>query len=169
MTDKIFGIIRMGTVLGEGMPEKTAANVFINRGLKGEAITPYKQSMHRPMLYVDIRDICKAYEIYASKIVSGECRKTKNSLAHIVNVYYPEPVTILELAGIVRDAIVKYSDSRIEPEIDVVDSGQASTFGEEDENLVRVDVSKALNFFGLRGLKSPRQPIEEIVKSRIVL
>lgn len=35
MSEKVFGIIRMGTVLGEGMPEKTAANIFIQNGLRG--------------------------------------------------------------------------------------------------------------------------------------
>jgi len=35
MSEKVFGIVRMGTVLGEGMPEKTAANIFITNGLRG--------------------------------------------------------------------------------------------------------------------------------------
>lgn len=61
MSDKIFGVIRMGTVLGEGMPKKSAANIFIDRGLKGETITPYRHSMHRPMLYV-------ALEMYAKPL-----------------------------------------------------------------------------------------------------
>jgi nucleoside-diphosphate-sugar epimerase len=39
MSEKIFGIIRMETVLGDGMPEKTAANIFIERALRGETIT----------------------------------------------------------------------------------------------------------------------------------
>jgi len=86
VSDKIYGIIRMGTVLAEGMPEKTAANIFMERGLKGEAITPYRYSMHRLMLYVNIGDICQAFEIYAKKILSNEIVKSDNSLAHIVNV-----------------------------------------------------------------------------------
>ena len=92
MSNKIYGIIRMGTVLGEGMPEKTAANIFIERGLKGEAITPYKHSMYRPMLYANIDDICRAFEAYAKKIFDHEIEKSSNSLAHIVNVFYPEPI-----------------------------------------------------------------------------
>lgn len=75
MSDKVCGIIRMGTVLGEGMPEKTAANIFIERGLRGESITPYKHSMYRPMLYVDINDICKAFEIYAKKFLNQDVKK----------------------------------------------------------------------------------------------
>jgi len=34
VSEKIFGIVRMGTVLGMLMPEKTAANLFIENGLK---------------------------------------------------------------------------------------------------------------------------------------
>jgi len=167
MSEKVFGIIRMGTVLGEGMPKKTAANIFIENGLKGKSLTPFKHSMFRPMLYVDVNDVCSAYENFASKILNGKVGEAGNSLAHIFNVYYPEPLTILELAEIIRDSIVKYSDGRIEPEIEVVDTGQPGMFSEEDKEPISVDVSKALNFLGLEGLKSTRESIEEIVKSRI--
>ena len=98
------------------------------------------------------------------KILNGECIENGNSLAHIFNVYYPESITILELAEIVRDSIVKHSDGKIEPEIDVVDTGQPSMFSEQDKKLVRVDVSKALNILGLGRLKSTRESIDEIVK-----
>jgi len=167
MSEKVFGIIRMGTILGEGMPEKTAVNIFIENGLRGKALTPFKHSMFRPMLYADVSDVCRAYENFVRKILNGEISEKGNSLAHIFNVYYPEPVTILELAEIVKDAIVKYSDGQIEPEIEVVDTGQPSMFGEEDKKLVRVDVSKALNFLGLGRLKRPRDSVEKIVKSRV--
>jgi len=167
MSEKVFGIVRMGTVLGEGMPEKTAANIFITNGLRGKPLTPFKHSMFRPMLYVDIGDVCRAYESLARKILNGEVSESCNSLAHIFNLYYPEPVTILELAEMVRDAILKCSDGRIKPEIKLVDTGQPSMFSEEDKKLIRVDVSKAMNFLKLGSLKSPRESIEEIVKIRI--
>ena len=84
MSDKIFGIIRMGTVLGEEMPKKTAANIFIEKGLKSQPITPYKHSMYRPMLYVDIQDVCKAFKLFADKILNNEIEKENNlSLIHI--------------------------------------------------------------------------------------
>jgi len=76
MSDKVYGIIRLGTVLGGGMPEKIAANIFIEKGLKGEPLTPFKHSMYRPMLYVDIRDVVKAFEIYVEKILNGESVNT---------------------------------------------------------------------------------------------
>ncbi|MHA1676316.1 MAG: NAD-dependent epimerase/dehydratase family protein, partial [Candidatus Njordarchaeales archaeon] len=149
MSDKIYGIIRMGTVLGEGMPEKTAANIFITRGLRGESITPYKHSMYRPMLYVDIEDIVKAYEIFAKKILNGEIEKTENSLSYIVNVYYPEPITILELAEFVRDAIVKYTHGKIVPSTEIVDQGKPMLFTKEDKYRIKVDITKAKKLLGL--------------------
>ena len=166
MSDKIFGIIRMGTVLGEGMPEKTAANIFIDRGLKGMSITPYKHSMYRPMLYVDISDICHAYEMFISKILDGSVSKTNNSLDNIVNVYYPEPITIVDLAKIVQETIVHETENRVNPVIEVIDANQPMMFNENDKERITVDTSRALKFLGLIRFKSPRESIENIVKSR---
>ena len=168
MADKINGIIKMGTVLGEGMPEKTAANIFITRGLRGEPITPYKHSMYRPMLYVDIEDVCRAYEIFAKKILNGELEKTGNSLSHIVNVYYPEPITILELAKIVRDTIVKYTDGKTNPRIEIIDQGRPLLFTKEDKyKIIKVDITKAKKLIGLKKLTSPTESIEKIIKNRL--
>jgi len=167
MSDKIYGIIRMGTVLGEGMPEKTAANIFIRRGLKGETITPYKHSMHRSMLYVNIRDICRAFEAYSNKILEGEIEKSSNSLAHIVNVYYPEPITILELAEIVRKSIVECTGGKIMPEIEIVDDGIPPLFTKEDINRIKVDLSKAKKLLGLEKLRSPEESLTEIIKLQL--
>jgi len=167
MSDKIYGIIRMGTVLGEGMPEKTAANIFIEKGLKGEAITPYKHSMYRPMLYVGIDDICKAFEAYATKILNGQISKNGNSLAHIVNVYYPEPITILDLAEIVRESVVKCTGEKARPKIEIVDTGIPLLFVEQDKYRIKVNVEKAKELLGLEQLKSPRECIQQIVNARI--
>jgi UDP-glucose 4-epimerase len=167
MSNKIYGIIRMGTILGEGMPEKTAANIFIERGLKGETITPYKHSMHRPMLYANIGDICRAFEAYAKKILDHEIEKSSNSLAHIVNVYYPEPITILEIAEIVKESVIECTSRKVMPKIEIVDNGIPSLFTEEDKNRIKVDINKAKKLLGLEKLKSPRESIREIVKLRV--
>jgi len=169
MSDKIYGIIRMGTVLGEGMPKKTAANIFITRGLRGEPITPYKHSMYRPMLYVDIEDVCRAFEMFARKILNGELEKTGNSLSHIVNVYYPEPITILELAEIIRNAIVKYTGGKINPRIEVVDQGKPLFFTEEDKDKIKVDITKVKKLLGLEKLTSPIESIEKIIKKDLAI
>ena len=167
MSEKVFGIIRMGTVLGDKMPEKTAANIFIERALRGETITPYKHSMYRPMLYVDIGDVCLAYEKFATKIMNGEIEKEGNSLLHIVNVYYPIPITILELAEIVQKTVMKLTNNAIQPRIEIVDTGQKPLFREDDKNRIKVNIKKAIDFLGLRRLKSPEESIEEIVRKRL--
>jgi len=164
MSNKIYGIIRMGTVLGEGMPEKTAANIFIERGLKGEAITPYKHSMHRPMLYVDIDDICRAFKAYAKKILNDEIEKSGNSLAHIVNVCYPEPITILELAKIVKETIIEYTSGKLRPKIEILDKGISPLFMKEDKNRIKVDITRAKKILGINKLKSPEESIREIIR-----
>jgi len=166
MSKKIFAIIRMGTVLGEGMPEKTAANLFIERGLKGLPITPYKHSMHRPMLYVDIRDVCRAFESFANKILNGEVAIENNSLHHIVNVVYPEPVTIIELAEMVKAAITQLTDGKVCPQIEIVDKGSPSLFSQCDKNKFKVDVDKAVKYLGLKRFISPEESIEYIARRR---
>ena len=166
MSDKIYGIIRMGTVLGEGMPEKTAANIFIEKGLKREAITPYKHSMYRPMLYADIGDICQAFEAYAKRILNNQMEKSNNSLTHIVNVYYPEPITILELAEFVKESIIECTTGKVKPKIEIIDNQVPLLFTKEDKNRLKVDVNKAKKLLGLEKLKSPRESIREIVRLR---
>jgi nucleoside-diphosphate-sugar epimerase len=166
MTPKVFGIIRMGTVLGDGMPEKTAANIFIENGLKGRPLTPFKQSMYRPMLYVDIKDISKAYQIFATKILKDQISKNGNSMNDIFNVYYPEAITIIELAEMTKEAIQEQTNNKIQPTIDVVDNNQPVAFDKKDKELIQVDTSKAEVFFGGMKLKSPKESIKEIVKIR---
>jgi len=166
MSEKIYGIIRMGTVLGEDMPKGTAANIFIEKGMKGESITPFRHSMYRPMLYVDINDICKAYSVYAMKILNGECGKNGNSLAHIVNVYYPRPITILRLAEIVKSAITDCSHGEVTPRTEIVDSELPALFTKDDVDRIKVDISKARDYFGLRKLTSPQESISRIVRTR---
>ena len=167
MSEKIFGVVRMGTVLGEGMPDMTAANIFISKGLKGKAITPYRHSMHRPMLYVDVKDVCKAFEIYDKKILNKEAGERRNSLYHIINLSWPEPITIFELAHMVRDSIMKHSRGKINPKIEIIDKRKPLLYNSEDKNLIKVEVSKAKKFLRLESLTNPKQSIERIVKERV--
>jgi nucleoside-diphosphate-sugar epimerase len=165
-TQKGYGIIRMGTVLGEGMPKETAANIFIENGLSNKALTPYKHSMYRPMLYVDIKDVCTAFEAFAEKILSDEFRDYDDSLGTIVNVLYPEPITILELAKIVRNGIIKLSAGKIKPQIKIVDKGLPSNFGKEQAKSIEVDVRKAYRLLGLEKFVSPKESIERLIQGR---
>jgi len=122
--DKIYGVIRIGTTLGQNMPPRTAANIFINQALKGEPLTPYDYSMHRPMLYAYVDDVCRGFDAYAQKIVDGSLKKSSNTLAEVVNVYYPRPMTILDLAMTVKRAVTKVSKGSIRPEVKVVKTKQ---------------------------------------------
>jgi nucleoside-diphosphate-sugar epimerase len=167
MSIKVYGILRMGTVLGEGMPQETAANIFIKQGLRGDPITPFRHSMYRPMLYVDVRDICKAYETYASNILNGSFRKSDNSVAHIINVYYPQPITILDLAEITKRVITKCTDGQIKPKVEILDKGIAPLFKEEDIKRIKVDIGKARSLLGVKRLRSPEESLTEIITSQL--
>jgi nucleoside-diphosphate-sugar epimerase len=166
-SDKTYGIIRMGTVLGENMPKGTAASTFIEKGLKGEQLTPYEHSMHRPMLYVDVMDLCRAFESLVLKILDGQLVPTVNSLESIVNVYHPVPISILDLANMVRESVIACSNGRLRPEVSIVKTDQPSLNSPNDKNMMEIDVSKAKNFLGLDRLASPREVIDRIVKSRL--
>lgn len=157
----------MGTVLGKGMPKKTAASLFIMNGLEGKPLTPFKHSMYRPMLYVDLEDVCRGFEVYARKILSNEIRRMGGSLSNVVNVYWPEPITILELAEIVRDAIIKHSKDKIKPKIEIVDKGEPVLFTSEDKSRIKLDISKVKNLLGLERIKNPRETIEKLVKDKL--
>ncbi len=169
MSEKIFGVIRMGTVLGAGMPEKTAAAIFITNGLQGKPITPFKHSMYRPMLYTDVNDVCRAFEAYAKKILDSKINQEGTGLSHIVNVYWPEPMTILELAEIVKDSVIKHSNGEIEPEMEIVDKGQPVLFKPEDKKLIEVDVSRAKSFLELENMTNPKETIGKIIEERLAV
>lgn len=165
-SEKVFSVVRLGTVLGEGMPEKTAANLFIEKGLARQSMTPYRHSMYRPMLYVDLHDVSIAFENLAKRILDGKIKKGENSLAHVANLCYPRPVTILELAHVVQNSIARHSNRTILPKIEIVDTGEA--FEKEDHKLrINVDTSRAVKLLGMRHLRSPQQSIDEIVKNRL--
>jgi UDP-glucose 4-epimerase len=168
MSTKIYGTVRIGTVLGEAMPKGTAADVFIAKGLRGEPITPFRQSMQRPMLYVDVNDVCRAFEAFAEKILRNELGKQGGSLAHIVNVFWPRPVTIMELAKIVREKIVNCSGGKTSPEIRVVDTGEPVSKIEDEEERIQVDTTKARDFLGIGEFQSPEQTIERLVKQSML-
>lgn len=167
MSKKTYGLIRMATVLGEGMPEQTAARIFISKGLKGEPLTPFKHSMHRPMLYVDINDVCKAFGIYATKILQAEISKEGNSLSHVVNLCWPQPITIIELTHLIRNAITKLSKGKLKPRIEIVDKGQPVLYDAADKEMVKVDISKFYSFLGIKRLMDPQSSIERIVENSL--
>lgn len=166
-SDKIFGVLRLGTVLGEEMPEKTAANIFIEKGLKGEPLTPFSHSMYRPMLYVDINDVCEAFRRFAKKILNGNVGNASNSLMHVVNVYHPEPITILELAEAVKANVQALTNGKINPCIEIKNTHPPILFSEEDKKLIKVDISKTTNLLGIKTMKTPEKSIRAIIKNKL--
>jgi nucleoside-diphosphate-sugar epimerase len=166
-SDKIYGIIRLGTVLGEGMPEKTAANVFISNALIGKPITPFKHSMYRPMLYVDVLDVCMGVQAYIDKILNDDVGDRRNSLSHIVNFAWPKSITILQLAETIKDCVAKCSEGRISPTIEIIDTGQQESSSSAESKLTRLDLQKASKFLGVSRLKSPKKAIERLVRMRM--
>lgn len=166
MSEKVFGVIRLGTVLGEGMPEGTAASIFINKGLNGEPITPFKHSMYRPMLYIDLNDVCSVYEKYARTILEERKEVTDNSLEHVVNAYYPKPITIIELAVLVKETISRVTNGKISPTIEIVDENAPLSFQENSGSQVSVDTTK-LETLCSRELIPPEVTVERIVLSRV--
>jgi nucleoside-diphosphate-sugar epimerase len=123
--------------------------------------------MYRPMLYVDVRDTCKAYETYASKILGGAPKEDESSLSHIVNVYYPRPITILELAEIIKKAIIEHTNGKVRPEVQIIDKGLPPLFNEDDKRKIKVNVEKAMAFLAVRKLRSPEESLSDLVKSRL--
>jgi nucleoside-diphosphate-sugar epimerase len=167
MSPKIYGIIRLGTVLGEGMPVKTAANIFIHNALEGKSLTPFRHSMYRPMLYVDIEDVCNAFETYAKKIMNGDVVKDKNSLAHIVNLYWPRPMTIFELAKVIAETTTKLTQGKIQPKIEIVDNGQPVLFEENDKLKMNANTNKIEQFLGITRMTDPHKTLEKLVLETI--
>jgi nucleoside-diphosphate-sugar epimerase len=161
MSPKIFGIIRLGTVLGEGMPPKTAANIFSHNALVGKPLTPFKHSMYRPMLYVDIDDVCKAFRLYSIKIADGKV--AENSLSHIVNLYWPEPITVLELAKAISETTTKLTKGKFVPKIEIIDNGQPVLFNENDKLKIKANISKVNQFLGITTMTDPHVTLEKII------
>jgi UDP-glucose 4-epimerase len=166
VNEKTYGIIRLGTVLGENMPEKTAANIFITNGIQGKPITPFKHTMHRPMLYIAIDDICKVFKSYIDNIIM-EHLATKPSDDNIYNLFYPQPITILELAESTREAIILHTQGKISPTIKIVDKDLPILFDPNEKQTLKADITETTRFFGIQKLKNPKETISKIVKTRM--
>lgn len=163
--EKIFGALKIGTVLGEGMPKGTAANLFIEKAISGEKLTPFKHSMNRPMLYASITDICKATKNFVSLIINQ--KKTSNkSIEHVMNIAYPHPISILDLAHIVSDSVIQHTNGKIKPEISIVDQGIDEIGTSTDKDNIELDVSKVQKILNLEKLTSPQEQIDMLIKKK---
>jgi UDP-glucose 4-epimerase len=162
---KSYVVSRTGTVLGPGMPELTAASIFIRNALSGKPLTPYKHSMYRPMLFVDVEDVCKAYEVVVGKVLEGGLRGVNN----VFNIVYPEPVTVIELAEYVKQIVYEETSGKINPSIEVVDKGLPAAFTPEDKHRFQVKIEKARGVLGLVSLKSPLESLRTLIQQAVRL
>jgi UDP-glucose 4-epimerase len=142
------------------MPELTAASIFIRNALSGKPLTPYKHSMYRPMLFVDIEDVCKAYEVVVSRVLEGGLRGANN----VYNIVYPEPVTIIELAEYIKQIVYEETGGRINPPIEIVDKGLPSAFTLEDKHRFQVKIDRVRDVLGLKYLKNPIESLRTLIK-----
>jgi nucleoside-diphosphate-sugar epimerase len=168
MSSKVFGVLRLGTVLGEGMPEKTAANLFIEKGLKSEPITPFSHSMYRPMLYVDVDDVGEAFARFSKKILTGEMGNASDSSMHVLNVYHPVPITILDLAKIIEANVKAVTNGKQNPRIEIKNTHPPILFSEEDKKQINVDMSKTYNFLKIEKMIDPEESIRKIIQQRVI-
>lgn len=164
--DRVFGVVRMGTVLGEGMPAQTAASIFIERALAGEPLTPYRHSMHRPMLYIDVQDVSRAYLSFLERIIDGRAAG-EEWWRLVFNLVYPKPMTVLELAEAIRDIVQEESGGRLRPGIHIIDRGVEELYSPSDKEKMRVDVSKAVAYLELGRLTSPQESIRRLIRGRM--
>jgi UDP-glucose 4-epimerase len=162
---KTFGVVRLGTVLGKQMPAGTAANVFIKNAIEGKPLTPFRHTMYRPMLYVDVNDICRAFSNFARKIMEGRIPKGHSSA--VVNVFWPKPVTIIELARFVKESVHELSGGRLSPVVKIENQHLPLLNTPNDKRTLRVSVKKAKSYLELGDLSDPRETIRRLVASRL--
>jgi nucleoside-diphosphate-sugar epimerase len=131
---KFYGTIRVGTILGEGLPRQTAANLFIESALHDRPLTPFRHTQYRPMLYVDIGDVCETFGILASKALAHDSAKDEASKKQqTINLMWPRPITIIELARMIQRITTRLTGGLKHPEIKVVDTGSPPLFSPKDK------------------------------------
>jgi len=163
---KFFGIVRFDSVIGERRKEGIVVNVFIEQALKGNELTPFLHSVNRPLSFISIKDICKSIEAYVNLIINGKNNELIN-MPNLVNLSYPLPLSVLELANIVIESVTKLSNGKIRPKMRIVDKGVKSKFNESDKTKVKFDMSLAQKWFGISNFISPREEIEKIIEKRL--
>jgi len=162
-TGKVFGVLRLGTVLGVGMSDVHVSSHFVEEGVHGRALRPYRHSMHRPILYVDIEDVCKGFAAFINSIVTGEGGHNVGSLAHVANLFWPEPVSVLDLAKLIKDEVRRQTSRKISPRITLEDKDLPVDYAESDKRAFHVDSSRSMRFLGLNSLVTPKESVGKLV------
>jgi nucleoside-diphosphate-sugar epimerase len=163
---KYYGIVRIGTALGEAMPKQTAANLFVENALHGQPLTPFKHTQYRPMLYVDIQDVCEAIAALASLILGNHFTKDR-SPEKVINLMWPRPITIIDLARMVRRIVIKNTNGQRQPKIQVVDKGTPPLFSSKDKEQFKADISRALGLLKKKKLTSPEDSLKRVIQNML--
>lgn len=166
-SNRVYGVLRLGTVLGEEMPAETAASVFMRQALNGEDVTPFKHSMYRPITFVSITDVIEAFYRFANRILAGDFPINNGSLENVINVVHPRPLTVLEVAEIICDAVRESSGGRLDPKIRIIDKGLPMLYDETDKKQISFDVSKSKRILGIGSFVSPEDELRRLVGLRI--
>ena len=99
--------------------------------------------------------------------LNGKIKKSKNDTSNVVNLCWPHPITIIELACIVREAIIELTRGRLRPKVEVIDKKLPILHTSGDAEKVRIDMSKLEKLLGPEQLKNPRESIISIVRERV--
>jgi len=164
---KCFGILRFDSVIGERMHKDFFVNIFIEQGLKGTEITPYKNSIYRQMFFTAIQDICESVKLFIELILNDE-KFRKNNKNHIFNLLYPQIFSIQKIANIVRESIITHSNGKISPVVKIVDKGIEETYEKNEEEEIQIDVSKVLKILQIDDVTNPKNEIDDIIKKRLM-
>jgi len=83
------------------------------------------------------------------------------------NLFYPKPMTILELAEAIKEAITQHTQGKATPTIKVVDRSLPILFNPNEKQILNVDITKTTKFFGTKKLTNPEETIFEIANKWI--
>ena len=162
---KLFGILRIDTVIGKRRQDNYFVNKFINQALSRNPITVYKHTQNRPFSFISIDDVCKGMMSYVKAIFDKKQGQT--DLEKMVNLSYPEPLTAMGIANIVKESIIKHSKGLFIPTIEIVDKGIIDKFGRDNTSKTYIETGLAKQFFKFDQFKHPQTIIDEIIKEKL--
>lgn len=164
--NKLFCILRISTVMGNSIKSDFFLNAFIEKGITGQKITPFKQSLQRPIFFIHLDDICKSLTSMILKLKKND-RILRDNKNHVLNLSYPEPITILDVAKMVRDSVTRYSLKKISPQVKIIDKGISNDYTKGDKQKAKHDISKIRRVLGVNNLIEPKIAIQNEIKKRI--
>lgn len=165
---KIYGALRLGTILDKDMSDETAAGKFISKALEGDDVTPYKHSMNRQIFYVSMDDVCKSFKAFIDHIIKNK-KNDIDSLEHIFNVAYPQPITIFELANLIIESVKKNSNGSIIPKLSIIKTNEEELEQNIHKTELELDISKIKKVLKVSSLTNPKEVIDEIIKFKLNL